>query len=94
MNPDSYAVVLAQHNQRVFEGFEIVYRVAEVINHENYDPGTTNNDIALLRLEMPIKWNQHTIPICLPNEDAIVDGTCYTTGWGNTEGKYRNCVYT
>ena len=89
MKPNTYAVVVAQHNRRVFEGIEIVYHVDEVINHENYNPSTTNNDIALLKLTNPIRWNQHTVPICLPKVDAKVGKTCYTTGWGNTKGLFN-----
>ena len=86
MQPNSLAVIVAQHDKRVFEGFEVVYHVAEIVSHEDYDTSTQNNDIALLRLEMPIKWNEHTVPICLPTEEPVVDGMCYTTGWGSTQG--------
>ena len=41
--------------------------------------------MALLRLSSPIRWNQHTVPICIPQEEAIVGGTCYATGWGDTK---------
>ena len=89
MNPDRYAVVVGEHNRRVFAGIEVVHHVAEVINHENYNPSTTNNDIALLKLTDPIRWNQHTVPICFPTADAEVGRTCYTTGWGDTEGLFN-----
>ena len=86
MNQNIYAVVVGEHNRMVFEGIEIVYHVAEVIEHENYSFTNNDNDVALLKLADPIRWNKHIVPICLPMYDAEVDKTCYTTGWGNTKG--------
>ena len=89
MNPDRYAVVVGEHNRRVFEGIEVVHHVDEVINHENYTPSPDNNDIALLKLTEPIRWNPHTVPICLPTVDAEVGRTCYITGWGKAKGVFN-----
>ncbi|XP_031616424.1 serine protease easter-like [Contarinia nasturtii] len=44
-------------------------RVAELIPHENYNlrkSRTSENDIALLRLERPINYTEWIRPICLP----------------------------
>ncbi|XP_049572262.1 probable threonine protease PRSS50 isoform X3 [Orcinus orca] len=42
------------------------------------------NDIALLKLERPLKYNKYVWPICLPGLDsALKDHTlCTVTGWG------------
>lgn len=42
------------------------------------------NDIALLKLERPLKYNKYVWPICLPGLDyALKDHAfCTVTGWG------------
>ncbi|XP_057560586.1 probable threonine protease PRSS50 [Hippopotamus amphibius kiboko] len=42
------------------------------------------NDIALLKLEQPLKYNKYVWPICLPGLDySVKDHTlCTVTGWG------------
>lgn len=42
------------------------------------------NDIALLKLERPLKYNKYVWPICLPGLDyEVKDHTlCTVTGWG------------
>ena len=53
-------------------------------------PKTFNLDIALVKLERPVKLNDMVNVACLPEEDEFVpSGTyCITAGWGHTmEGK-------
>lgn len=65
-------------------------QVAEVIVHEDYDPATTNNDIALLRLASPVAGEVAEV-IALPgsqgrNRSTPPAGTEVTaSGWGRTE---------
>ncbi|CAG9836716.1 unnamed protein product [Diabrotica balteata] len=64
-----------------------------VISNENYDRGTLKNDIALMKLSAPVRFNRYVRPLCLPSEltagrdftSGPSPGTiCTTVGWGAT----------
>ena len=50
-------------------------------------------DIALLRLERPVKFKQNILPICLPEQGKDFEGyTGIVAGWGKTDttfGKFQ-----
>ncbi|KAL4717894.1 hypothetical protein ACJJTC_005739 [Scirpophaga incertulas] len=57
--------------------------VRRVIVHRQYDAATFENDLALLELESPIKFDAHIVPICMPPDEADFTGRVATvTGWG------------
>uniref|UniRef100_A0A8C2DZZ6 Transmembrane serine protease 13b n=1 Tax=Cyprinus carpio TaxID=7962 RepID=A0A8C2DZZ6_CYPCA len=60
------------------------YNVKQIILHENYDPATKNNDIALLKLSKPASNIQ---PVCLPvfGQTFPAAKQCWTTGFGVTK---------
>lgn len=59
-----------------------VYRVSEVKKHPFYD-NSFLNDIALLRLEIPIKFNERTQPVILAKVNNLVHGDqLQLSGWG------------
>ncbi|KAF2904170.1 hypothetical protein ILUMI_01990, partial [Ignelater luminosus] len=65
-----------------------IVKIAEIIPHPYYSPFSKNNDIALLRLEKEIEYNDFIHPICLPpiNFPAPEEGAELTvSGWGSTE---------
>ncbi|KAM7303825.1 complement factor B [Ixodes scapularis] len=71
------------HEQEVF--------VEEIIRHDGYIEATKQNDIALLRLNQTITFNEFARPICLPpSYDRlsqrlpfyIVNQTAFVIGWG------------
>ena len=45
-----------------------------------------HNDIALIKLQTPITFNDYVQPICLPEADSDYSGSYVATGWGDTEG--------
>lgn len=63
------------------------YSVSQVIVHEDYDSSTIANDIALLRLSLPIN-NENAEPIKLVSDEDVADGATdpgvmsWVTGWG------------
>lgn len=40
------------------------------------------NDIALLKLSQPLKFDDSVSPICLPSEDTAIKDTLSQAGWG------------
>merc|ERR1711884_6387 len=53
--------------------------------HESYNPATFQNDIALLRLDKPVIYKTHIIPVCLPPPMKKFIGSRATViGWGRT----------
>lgn len=72
----------------------IEVEIAERIVHRGYvslSSGSGKNDIALLRLKTPVKFNSYVYPVCLPLDDLAnknYDGTkMLAAGWGVTELK-------
>lgn len=78
-------------------------KVAKSISHEDWNAGTVENDIALLRLDQPVPLFDenpdvsHIKPICLPwsEEDPVrgledwVDEEATVTGWGRTTNNLK-----
>ncbi|NXO70128.1 ST14 protein, partial [Phainopepla nitens] len=58
--------------------------IIRIIVHPQYDPSTSDYDIALLEMEMPVLFSELVQPICLPSTSRVfLYGTvCYVTGWG------------
>lgn len=57
------------------------FDVKEIINHEDWDVSTYENDIAILVLAERVKYNTNIQPVCLPrptqdftNTTAVVAG--------------------
>lgn len=68
--------------------------VKRVIVHRQYDQATFENDIALLELESPVSYDQHIVPICMPDDDDDFTGRMASvTGWGRLKyGKSRRAA--
>nr|XP_031836002.1 serine protease filzig [Nomia melanderi] len=65
--------------------------VRRVIVNRGYDPATFENDLALLELESPIVFDDHIVPICMPEDGIDYTGRMATvTGWGRL--KYNGGV--
>jgi len=65
------------------ETLDSEYRLIEMIPHENYDTKTFENDIAVLKLDRPVIFNNSTYPICLPPSGKTFTNTrAFVVGWG------------
>ncbi|KPI96543.1 Serine proteinase stubble [Papilio xuthus] len=61
----------------------VAKNVRRVIPHPKYDAATFENDLAILELDSPIKYEPHIVPICMPPDDADFTNRMATvTGWG------------
>ena len=58
--------------------------MVKVIRHERYDGRTLKNDIALLKLEKPLEFNEFVQPAKLPHQEQETSGDCIVSGWGAT----------
>ena len=43
-------------------------------------------DYAIIKLKLPIEFNEYIQPIKLPEEGIIPSTDCWSTGWGNVRG--------
>ncbi|CAM9100627.1 unnamed protein product, partial [Lampetra planeri] len=59
-------------------------RVQKIISHEMFNEVTNDNDIALLKLQEPLRFSSTVKPVCLPNSAMAVfdDHPAWITGWG------------
>lgn len=59
--------------------------VAKVFDHPNYNSGNFHNDIAVLKLQRAMVFNNEVRPACLPRHNADYSGqNSITSGWGHT----------
>ena len=78
-------VVLGEHDlNHNYEPQQLVARnVKRAIVHRSYNAKTLDNDVALLEMEKPVKFQEHILPVCLPKgNDDYVGEIAYVTGWG------------
>ena len=67
----------------VGETDEQTYNLAWMKMHENYNPKTFENDIAILKLNQPVRFSNSVKAACLPVGDSDYNGVRATvTGWG------------
>ncbi|KAK2118688.1 hypothetical protein P7K49_000074 [Saguinus oedipus] len=76
-----------EHDLSEHDGDEQSQRVVQVIIPSSYVRGTTNHDIALLRLQQPVVLTDHVVPLCLPERTFSEMTLAYVrfslvSGWG------------
>lgn len=59
------------------------FGVKEIIEHQEFDPATYFNDIAILTLDQQTIFDTYVWPICLPPVKGVyVNKTAVVAGWG------------
>lgn len=56
--------------------------VKRIIEHEEYDPVVTNNDVSLLILSRPLIFSSRVQPITLDQKEPPVGAMATVSGWG------------
>lgn len=82
----SYFVRMGDHYANIAESSEIDVNIENWYIHEKFrDQKHMNNDIALILLKTPIRFNDYIQPICLPDKDATLETNrmCTISGWGS-----------
>ncbi|XP_063969637.1 atrial natriuretic peptide-converting enzyme-like isoform X2 [Lytechinus pictus] len=81
----SFKVRLGEHHQFINESSEQDFRISCLYKHPEYNSKTTNNDIAVIRLDRPAQITSFVTPACLPTEGEFGNNhQCWISGWGNT----------
>ncbi|XP_058403696.1 coagulation factor VII isoform X1 [Diceros bicornis minor] len=79
--------VLGEHDLSKEDGDEQERQVVQIIVPDKYVPRKTDHDLALLRLQSPVTFTDHVVPLCLP-EKAFSERTLASirfssvSGWG------------
>jgi len=89
----AFSVRVGEHDRALIDGPEVNIKVAKIFRHESYDPRHLNNDIAMFKLEEPVKFNKFVSPACLPKAPAPPGSKCYITGWGKMHHPGRMVRY-
>ncbi|KAK2892939.1 hypothetical protein Q8A67_012927 [Cirrhinus molitorella] len=75
--------VVGMHNlENVNESCHQTVEVDRIISHKDYNPKTNENDIALVKLESPLLFNECVRPVAILNSDLSPQESCTVTGWG------------
>lgn len=69
LSPSSIQVVTGDHQLSISEGTEQIRNVSRAIIHEHWDLPTKDNDIALLVLDEPLRFDNYTSPIQLAAQE-------------------------
>uniref|UniRef100_A0A3P9AXX7 Peptidase S1 domain-containing protein n=1 Tax=Maylandia zebra TaxID=106582 RepID=A0A3P9AXX7_9CICH len=83
--PTGLTVNLGRQSLRGSNPNAVSRTVTQIIKHPNYNSGTNDNNICLLRLSSPVTFNNYISPVCLAASDSIFYSgvNSWVTGWGN-----------
>ncbi|KRZ79713.1 Synaptogyrin-2 [Trichinella papuae] len=86
--PGNINVVVGQYNIKRAEAEALFLSVKNYASHF-YHNTSFENDVAILKLEMPVVFTEHIRPVCLSKVDMELpsDADCYASGWGKTYGE-------
>lgn len=81
---------LGEHHIGYKDGPEQFIAPAVIIPHPDYDRYTINNDIMLIKLAEPAKFDDYVQPIALPSSCARAGTQCLVSGWGATQSPCKS----
>ncbi|CAC5409322.1 Chymotrypsin-like elastase family member 2B,Prostasin,Transmembrane protease serine 3,Transmembrane protease serine 11F,Trypsin,Transmembrane protease serine 11E,Tryptase gamma,Transmembrane protease serine 9,Transmembrane protease serine 11D,Trypsin V-B,Tryptase delta,Cationic trypsin,Transmembrane protease serine 11G,Transmembrane protease serine 7,Cationic trypsin-3,Transmembrane protease serine 5,Polyserase-2,Tryptase,Transmembrane protease serine 11A,Tryptase alpha/beta-1,Plasminogen,Chymotrypsinogen len=77
---------LGEHHMYKDDPGAVQAAVKTIIVHEHYGAVSTNNDIALVQLQIPLTLNDKIDTVCLPKVMFKPGTLCYVTGFGEVLG--------
>ncbi|XP_069084289.1 ovochymase-1 isoform X2 [Pleurodeles waltl] len=92
--PSSLTISAGVHDRCLKESHEQVRNVLAYFVHEDFNERTFDYDIALIRLNDSLVYNDYVREICLPSKNRVVapSTVCVVTGWGSqAEGNRSVC---
>ncbi|KAH9512862.1 Neurotrypsin [Bulinus truncatus] len=85
-----FKMIVGDHHKKSKDRGEQVFDVEELINHELYDAGTIDYDIALIKVKAidghGVQFNDYVQPACLPDKSTpySTNLNCDVSGWGDS----------
>ncbi|XP_054716643.1 transmembrane protease serine 12-like [Uloborus diversus] len=91
--PEYIRVHLGNHKKFEKDIGEQVRYASRIVIYDDISPDVFEsngqfdivNDVALIKLNAPVKYTKYVKPICLPTKLSS-SSDCYAIGWGNTRG--------
>uniref|UniRef100_H3AJF8 Peptidase S1 domain-containing protein n=1 Tax=Latimeria chalumnae TaxID=7897 RepID=H3AJF8_LATCH len=82
--PSAWTAFMAMRTLNKMNNNIVVRPIKRIIIHPFYEEYTSDYDIALLELSVPVLFNDFVQPICLPvgPQSYYFGNICYITGWG------------
>ena len=72
-----------EHHLYTRDGFEQEVSIGRLFKHPRYNLSSIHDyDIALLKLNKTLQFNDRVTPVCLPQKDLDRGTKCFVTGWG------------
>lgn len=83
---------IGEHDRSTEDGFEQEVTIERLFKHPQYSESssakcTLDYDLALLKLERNLEYNNRVRPVCLPESDFPSGTYCFVTGWGKTKNR-------
>jgi len=78
----NFYVAAGDYKPRESSGYEQVRAAVQVIQHPDYTEGPPRWDLAMVKLESPVKFGTCVGTVCLPEKDVSPGTACWITGWG------------
>lgn len=83
INTRHIKLVIGDHDRRKQEPFQEIRTIDKVFIRPDFVKRTFNNDIALVKLNREVVFNDYIRPVCLPGVDRSYNGHNTTVvGWG------------
>uniref|UniRef100_A0A4W5MB88 trypsin n=1 Tax=Hucho hucho TaxID=62062 RepID=A0A4W5MB88_9TELE len=84
-------VRLGEHNIKEPEDTEQHIMSARFIRHTDYNSGTQDSDITLIKLSQPATLNSYVNPVALPTKCGTARTMCQVSGWGSLRANNEGC---
>jgi len=80
---ENFTVVVGEHHLKTTDGSEQEISIERLFRHPKYNTSSIRNyDMAILKLDRTLQYNDHVSPVCLPETDFASGTKCFVTGWG------------